>query len=1224
MSTPASNIPAAQSDATPLRFVTAASLFDGHDAAINIMRRLIQAQGAEVIHLGHNRSVEDVVRAALQEDADAIALSSYQGGHVEYFKYMVDMLRERGAGHIKVFGGGGGTITPEEIRELQAYGVERIYHPNDGMHMGLVQMIEDVVARAGEKRGGEKRGQSHFSASGAGQAGHVSKNDPDPLSSPDITDEIGIGRVLSAIEDGAYTEAELEKLRKQWATPAGSRFPAAGTRSTAVLGITGTGGAGKSSVTDELLNRFLASFPQMRIAVISVDPTRRRTGGALLGDRIRMNSLRSHRVYMRSMATRRQHAATNRVLKDCIGFLKGRGYDLVIVETAGIGQSDSEIVDLVDFPMYVMTSEYGAASQLEKIDMLDFAELIVLNKYDKRGAEDALRDVRKQWKRNRVAFQTADEDVPAYPTIASQFNDPGISWMFVNLCRLLRAKLELPENKWNPQLDTSLKEPRATVLIPGARVRYLAEIAEQGRAINATIEKQADAASRAQHYWQSLQDIGDEDLPKALDLFAAASLLPAGSGDQDAAGRVSTRLPESRENADGGSRPALPVDTSLLTLRQRYQDAVQSLTNENLKLLREWPQRLKSITDEHFSYDVRGKAVTGENYRQSLSHQPIPKIAAPTYKSWGELLTFLGKENLPGSYPYTGGVYPYRRSGEDPIRMFAGEGTPERTNRRFHYLSVGQPAARLSTAFDSVTLYGEDPAPRPDIFGKIGNSGVNVPTLDDMKKLYSGFDLCAPTTSVSMTINGPAPMILAMFMNTAIDQQVEKYLKSDPALWKDAQQKLEDIFKGREQPQYSGELPPTNDGLGLALLGVTGQEVVDADTYARIKAQTLKSVRGTVQADILKEDQAQNTCIFSTEFALRMMGDIQQYFVDNGVRNFYSVSISGYHIAEAGANPISQLAFTLSNGFTIVEYYLARGMKVDDFAANLSFFFSNGMDPEYTAIGRVARRIWARAMRERYGANERSQMMKYHIQTSGRSLHAQEIQFNDIRTTLQALYALFDNCNSLHTNAYDEAITTPTEESVRRAVAIQMIINKELGLNFIENPWQGSFAVDYLTDLVEEAVYKEFEAISDRGGVLGAMDTMYQRGKIQEESMYYEHKKHDGSLPLVGVNTFLPREHGGDIVTEIELIRSTEEEKGQQIANVHHWQQARNALAPDGETEHGHVVESEDEEAHDGHGLGYLQATARERRNVFEALMEAVKTHSLGQISHVLYDVRGE
>ncbi|KRD39374.1 methylmalonyl-CoA mutase [Lysobacter sp. Root916] len=1156
MSTPVAVVPAAQTDATPLRFVTAASLFDGHDAAINIMRRLIQGQGAEVVHLGHNRSVEDVVRAALQEDADGIALSSYQGGHVEYFKYMVDMLKERGAGHIRVFGGGGGTITPEEIRELQAYGVERIYHPNDGMHMGLVAMIEDVIRRANE--------------------GRIADTAPDKPAA--IDDEITIGKTLSAIEEGLLDETQLAHLRKQWQLSGGK---------TPVVGITGTGGAGKSSVTDELLNRFLANFPEMRIAVISVDPTRRRTGGALLGDRIRMNSLRSPRVYMRSMATRRQHVATNAVLKDCIAFLKGLGYDLVIVETAGIGQSDSEIVDLVDFPMYVMTSDFGAPSQLEKIDMLDYAELVVLNKFDKRGAEDALRDVRKQWKRNRVAFTTKDEDIPVYPTIASQFNDPGISWMFANLCRLLREKLSLPAQRWTPDVNTDLKEPRATVLIPGARVRYLAEIAEQGRAINRQIETQAEIADRAQSYWQSLHDLGDEALPKQLDLYAADALLPpAGEGAR---------------RADEG---ALAVDRTLLTLRQRYNDAVQSLTSEALKLLRDWPARLKSITDEVNEYKVRDKTIRVENYRDSLSHQKIPKIAAPTYKSWGELLTFLQKENLPGYYPYTGGVYPYRRTGEDPIRMFAGEGTPERTNRRFHYLSVGQPAARLSTAFDSVTLYGEDPAVRPDIFGKIGNSGVNIASLDDMKKLYSGFDLCAPTTSVSMTINGPAPMLLAMFMNTAIDQQVEKYLREDGARWDAAHDAIEKLYEGKQRPQYGGLLPETNDGLGLGLLGVTGNQVVDAETYEAIKTRTLATVRGTVQADILKEDQAQNTCIFSTEFALRMMGDIQQYFVDKNVRNFYSVSISGYHIAEAGANPISQLAFTLSNGFTIVEYYLARGMKIDDFAPNLSFFFSNGMDPEYTVIGRVARRIWARAMRERYGADPRSQMMKYHIQTSGRSLHAQEIQFNDIRTTLQALYALFDNCNSLHTNAYDEAITTPTEESVRRAVAIQMIINKELGLNFNENPWQGSFAVDYLTDIVEEAVYKEFEAISERGGVLGAMDTMYQRGKIQEESLYYEHKKHDGSLPLVGVNTFLPKDHGGDIVTEIELIRSTEGEKGQQIDNVLAYQTGRNAYAAD--------------------GLKGLQAAARERKNVFASLMEAVKTHSLGQISHALYDVGGE
>ncbi|WP_266181324.1 methylmalonyl-CoA mutase family protein [Dyella humicola] len=1151
MSSPAQHVPAsaAQAETRPLRFVTAASLFDGHDAAINIMRRIIQSQGAEVIHLGHNRSVEDVVRAALQEDADAIALSSYQGGHVEYFKYMVDMLKEHGAAHIRVFGGGGGTITPEEIRELQAYGVERIYHPNDGMKLGLVEMIEDVMQRT--RAAATQRAKLE-------QATTVV-----PL--VDIDDEISIGHMLSAIEESELPEAELEHLRKQWKM-AGKQTP--------VLGVTGTGGAGKSSVVDELLLRFLHAFPQMRIAVLAVDPTRRRSGGALLGDRIRMNSLRSHRVYMRSMATRRQHAATSAVLHDCIDFLKAQPYDLIIVETAGIGQSDSEIVDLVDFPTYVMTSDYGAASQLEKIDMLDFAELVVLNKFDKRGAEDALRDVRKQWKRNRTAFRLTDEQVPVFPTIASQFNDPGVTWMFSNLCRLLREKLSLPAEKWTPNLDTTLKEPRATVLIPGSRVRYLAEIAEQGRGINKEIEHEAEFASKAQHYYESLKDLGDDKLPRALARYESAVLHEEGA------------------------------DRTLLTLRQRYNEALKELSHEAIHLLHEWPARYKSVTDEVNEYKVRDKVIRVENYRISLSHQKVPKVSPPKTKDWGDLLRFLMRENLPGHYPYTGGVYPYRRTGEDPTRMFAGEGTPERTNRRFHYLSQGGAATRLSTAFDSVTLYGEDPAPRPDIYGKIGNSGVNIASLDDMKKLYSGFDLSAPTSSVSMTINGPAPIILAMFMNTAIDQNVEKYLKADPARWAAAEKHIAELYAHGQRPTYSGELPKGNEGLGLGLLGVTGNQLVDAETYARIKQETLQSVRGTVQADILKEDQAQNTCIFSTEFALRMMGDIQQYFVDHKVRNFYSVSISGYHIAEAGANPISQLAFTLSNGFTIVEYYLARGMNIDDFAPNLSFFFSNGMDPEYTVIGRVARRIWARAMRERYGASARSQMMKYHIQTSGRSLHAQEIQFNDIRTTLQALYALFDNCNSLHTNAYDEAITTPTEESVRRAVAIQMIINKELGLNFNENPWQGSYIVDALTDIVEEAVYKEFDAISERGGVLGAMDTMYQRGKIQEESMFYEHKKHDGSLPLIGVNTFLPKDHGGEIATEIELIRSTEGEKGQQIDNVLAFGKARNDMAP--------------------HSLKTLQNTARDRKNVFEQLMEAVKYNSLGQISHALYDVGGE
>jgi methylmalonyl-CoA mutase len=853
----------------------------------------------------------------------------------------------------------------------------------------------------------------------------------------------------------------------------------------------------------------------------------------LLGDRIRMNSLRSENIYMRSMATRRQHLATSAMLQDAITFLKSTGFDLVIVETAGIGQSDSEIVDMVDFACYVMTSEFGAQSQLEKIDMLDYAELVILNKFDKRAAEDALRDVRKQWKRNHLAFTMEDEDVPVYPTIASQFNDPGISWMFVNLLRLLSEKLDLPKDQWIPDIDTSVRKPKATVLIPGNRTRYLSEISEQGRDINKDIERQSEAASLAQHYYACLKDLGDLALPAAFDLYHSEDLLRT----------------------------------------------------------------------EKYTYEVRGREITGNNYKESLSKLQIPKIGMPKDRDWGDLLSFLMRENLPGAYPYTAGVFPYRRAGEDPTRMFAGEGTPERTNRRFHYLSKDGASVRLSTAFDSVTLYGEDPHTRPDIYGKVGNAGVSIATLDDLKKLYSGFDLCAPTTSVSMTINGPAPMMLAFFMNAAIDQQVELHLK-ESGQWEAAEKKIKEYFKGRKQPHYTGELPEGNTGLGLALLGITGDKLVDAETYKTIKTETLKKVRGTVQADILKEDQAQNTCIFSTEFAMRMMGDIQQYFVDNGVRNFYSVSISGYHIAEAGANPISQLAFTLSNGLTIVEYYLARGMSIDDFAPNLSFFFSNGMDAEYTVIGRVARRIWARAMRERYGANRRSQMLKYHIQTSGRSLHSQEIQFNDIRTTLQALYALFDNCNSLHTNAYDEAITTPTEESVRRAVAIQMIINKELGLNICENPWQGSFIVDELTDLVEEAVYQEFERISERGGVLGAMDTMYQRSKIQDESMYYEHKKHDGSLPLIGVNTFLGGKESHVEGGELELMRSTDEEKDQQVGNVEMFRDV-------------HQAEASPE-------LARLQQVARERKNTFESLMDAAKDCSLGSMSHALYDVGGE
>ena len=1140
MNTAASDLPrdASERATSPLRFVTAASLFDGHDAAINIMRRLIQAQGAEVIHLGHNRSVDDIVRAAVQEDADGIAISSYQGGHNEFFRYMIDRLRDLGAGHIRVFGGGGGTITPEEIKGLMEYGVERIYHPHDGMEMGLNAMIDDLIARTT-----------------AARRPTTVPRDPDT--------DVEIAAMISAIEDGVVEEARLAALRKEWQVRAG-QVP--------VIGITGTGGAGKSSVTDELLNRFLSSFQHMRIAVLAVDPTRRRTGGALLGDRIRMNSLRSERIYMRSIATRRQHLATSEMLADHIACLKSCGFDLVIVETAGIGQSDSEIVDLVDFSVYVMTSDYGAASQLEKIDMLDFADLVVLNKFDKRGAEDALRDIRKQWKRNRLQFDMPNDEVPVYPTIASQFNDPGVSWMFAELCRRMAGKVGLETDRWTPDIDTSLREPRATALIPGKRVRYLAEIAEQGRKINAGIDKQAEIASRAQHVYESLKLLDDPRLPEPLDRFPSDAL--TGGGDR-----------------------------SLEVLRQRYQEAIGDLTEESLELLREWPARRDGVRAEKHSYTVRGREISGNNYRESLSHQKIPKIAAPDYSDWGELLTFLHMENLPGGYPYTGGVYPYRRLGEDPTRMFAGEGTPERTNRRFHYLSQGQPAARLSTAFDSVTLYGEDPHERPDIYGKVGNSGVSIATVDDMKKLYSGFDLCAPTTSVSMTINGPAPMILAFFMNTAIDQQVEKHLK-ESGQWQSAQDTIDASFEGKERPRYNGDLPEGNDGLGLGLLGISGDRLVDRETYERIRKETLATVRGTVQADILKEDQAQNTCIFSTEFAMKMMGDVQEYFIENNVRNYYSISISGYHIAEAGANPISQLAFTLSNGFTIVEYYLARGMDIDDFAPNLSFFFSNGMDPEYAVIGRVARRIWARAMKERYGASARSQMLKYHIQTSGRSLHAQEISFNDIRTTLQALYALFDNCNSLHTNAFDEAITTPTEQSVRRAVAIQLIISRELGLNFCENPWQGSFIIKELTDLVEEAVYREFERISERGGVLGAMDTMYQRGKIQEESLYYESKKHDGSLPLIGVNTFLPKKGQEDEVHELELIRSSDAEKKDQIDHVRAFQ-ATHAEASDA-------------------ALAGLQAVARERGNIFAELMETVKSSSLGQISRALYDVGGE
>ncbi len=1132
----------------PLRFVSAASLFDGHDAAINMIRRLLQSRGAEVVHLGHNRSVADIVRAAIDEDADAVAVSSYQGGHNEYFVYMVDMLRERGYPHIRVIVGGGGTIAPHEIEALERHGVEKIYTPEDGRRMGLAGMIGDVFTRLG-----------------------TAEKPPYEFRPLNARDHGLIARTISVLEGADYAEtggAQVEQIRRALGRSR-NKVP--------VIGITGTGGAGKSSLTDELLARLVRQFPQAQIAVVAMDPTRRRSGGALLGDRIRMNSLSAENIFMRSLATRRAHLATSAVLKDVIELYKAAGFDLVIVETAGIGQSDTEIVDLVDLSLYVMTSEYGAASQLEKIDMLDFADFIVLNKAEKRGAEDSLRDVKKQWRRNHPdRAQLPDAELPVFPTIASRFNDPGVNRLFAAVCAALSAR-QLGTFSWKPADSGPTTLTARAPLIPGARTRYLAEIAQGGRATRARIEAQVEAARRAFGLYESLKALHDPHLPAPLERYAPDSLAEHGA------------------------------DATRRALRTAYNRALDEVGIAGVGELKAWPARARAATDVSYSYKVRERDVTGENYTESLSRLPVPKLAVPRLRDWGEMLHFILTENLPGSYPYTGGVYPYRREAEDPTRMFAGEGGPERTNRRFHYLAHGH-GPRLSTAFDSTTLYGEDPDTRPDVYGRTGNSGVSIATLDDMKKLYSGFDLCGPGTSVSMTINGPAPIILAMFMNTAIDQQVERYLKSD-GRWPAAQKQIAALIAGRASggvppPAYKGTLPPHHDATGLALLGVTGDELVPRDVYERIRAAALQAVRGTVQADILKEDQAQNTCIFSTEFALRMMGDVQQYFIDEHVRNFYSVSISGYHIAEAGANPISQLAFTLANGFTIAEYYLARGMKIDDFAPNLSFFFSNGMDAEYVVIGRVARRIWARAMRERYQADPRSQMLKYHVQTSGRSLHAREISFNDIRTTLQAMYALFDNCNSLHTNAYDEALTTPTEESVRRAVAIQLIINRELGLNKIQNPWQGSFAIDYLTDLVEEAVYKEFEALAERGGVLGAMETMYQRGKIQEESLYYETKKHDGSLPIVGVNTFLSEADAAEEHKGAQLIRSSDEEKQDQVAAVRAFQ-ARNAPRASA-------------------AMSALQAAAASGGNVFTELMQSVKVCSLGQISRALYQVGGQ
>ncbi len=1110
-----------------IRIVTAAALFDGHDAAINIMRRVMQSTGAEIIHLGHDRSVKEIVDCAIQEDANAIAITSYQGGHNEYFKYMYDLLKERGCGHIKIFGGGGGTILPSEIEDLHKHGITRIYHPDDGRSMGLQGMINDVLKQSDYATGTNLNGEIN----------HIKEKDYK-----------SIAKLISAAENfGDENKSVLEKIHK---TALDSKTP--------VLGITGTGGAGKSSLVDELVRRFLLDFPSKKVAIISVDPSKRKTGGALLGDRIRMNSIKNDRVYMRSLATRQSNLALSKHVQDAVDILKASEFDLVILETAGIGQSDTEIIEHSNMSLYVMTPEFGAATQLEKIDMLEFADIVAINKFDKRGALDAIRDVKKQYRRNHNLWDADEETLPVYGTIASQFNDPGMN-------RLYKAVMDKLVEKTNCDLKSNFtitnEMSEKIYIIPPARTRYLSEISETARGYDKWAVEQSEVAFK-------LQSINN----------TIASLKNSKIEDKD---RIIKSLQEE------AARVSLDLDP------------------KNLKALLEFDAKKQNYVNEFYIFKVRDKELKIKTHYESLSHSQIPKVAVPKYTGWGDILKWSLRENFPGEFPYTAGIYPFKREGEDPTRMFAGEGGPERTNKRFHYVSLGMPAHRLSTAFDSVTLYGNDPDHRPDIYGKIGNSGVSVCCLDDAKKLYSGFNLADPKTSVSMTINGPAATIAAFFMNAAIDQQCELYIKAN-GLEKEVDSKINAIYKakGTKRPKYNAaELPEGNNGLGLMLLGVTGDMVLPADVYAKIKKETLAQVRGTVQADILKEDQAQNTCIFSTEFSLRVMGDVQQYFIDNNVRNFYSVSISGYHIAEAGANPISQLAFTLSNGFTFVEYYLSRGMNINDFAPNLSFFFSNGIDPEYSVIGRVSRRIWAKAMKNKYGANERSQMLKYHIQTSGRSLHAQEIDFNDIRTTLQALYAIYDNCNSLHTNAYDEAITTPTEESVRRAMAIQLIINRELGLAKNENPLQGSFIIEELTDLVEEAVLSEFDRITERGGVLGAMETMYQRSKIQEESLYYETLKHNGEYPLIGVNTFLSSK-GSPTVLPREVIRSTTEEKEAQIATRNNLWESNKDKGPE--------------------VLKNLQAAAIQNKNMFEQLMEAVKYCSLGQITNALFEVGGQ
>lgn len=1111
-----------------VRIVTAASLFDGHDAAINIMRRIMQSKGAEIIHLGHNRSVKDIVECAIEEDAQGIAITSYQGGHIEFFKYMKDLLDENGCGHIKIFGGGGGTILPDEIRELHNYGIAKIYSPDDGRQMGLEGMIEDVIN----------------SLSTEIKASLKIPNWNNTLPLDEVKDVRKIARAITLAENGN----DFSELLKQLAPNTTTQSP--------ILGITGTGGAGKSSVTDEIVRRFLTTFTDKTIAVISVDPSKKKSGGALLGDRIRMNAISHPRAYMRSLATRDDNTALSAYIKEATEICKVAGYDFIILESAGVGQSDASILDYCDLSMYVMTPEYGAASQLEKINMLDYADIVCINKFDKAGALDAFNDVCKQYKRNHKLFTSKNEEIPIVGTIASKFNDEGVNKLFDLLLLTIQKKSGINFGHFVHGETASVSD----AVIPAKRVRYLSEISSSIRDYNQLTIEQSTIASKLYQLQGSLEILkekADKDLIK--------------------------------------------------TIEEQITFFTNQLTPVAKKLIINWHHKIEAYQQDFYEYKVRDKVIKQEMFTTSLSGTRIPKVILPKYKDWGDLLKWQAQENIPGSFPFTSGVFPLKREGEDPTRMFAGEGGPERTNKRFHYVSIGQPAHRLSTAFDSVTLYGEDPAHRPDIYGKIGNSGVSIATVDDAKKLYSGFDLCHPKTSVSMTINGPAPILLAFFMNAAIDQECEKYIEQNN-LWNEVEKFAQQKYQKANRPSYYNpsspeRLPEGNNGLGLKLLGLSGNEVLPKEVYEQLKAKALQSVRGTVQADILKEDQAQNTCIFSTEFALKLMGDVQEYFIQQNVRNFYSVSISGYHIAEAGANPITQLAFTLANGFTYVEYYLSRGMNIDDFAPNLSFFFSNGMDAEYSVIGRVARRIWSKSMKYKYKANKRSQMLKYHIQTSGRSLHAQEIDFNDIRTTLQALYAIYDNCNSLHTNAYDEAITTPTEESVRRAMAIQLIINKELGSAKTENFIQGSFIIEELTDLVEEAVLTEFDRITDRGGVLGAMERMYQRNKIQEESMIYETQKHTGALPLIGVNTFLNKK-GSPTIIPTEVIRSTTEEKEQQIQNLQAFQQ-RNA----------------DKSAE---ALQRLKKIAINNGNLFEELMQTVKYCSLGQITSALYEVGGQ